>query len=179
MGVIVSGHQAALDENPTDASIAYSVALVARRCTICATTATRSSFSVFVWLEWDEATTMTFGCSEEIAAAIADLLSSCRDEERSHNADYNNQGHLINRWDVVLRRADALSYFLPANDANFINAVRLRYCATEAHSWARGGASASAAAMTSLLWNAQTGEARVVAAEPAAAAAPAHHLCAV
>ncbi|CAN7947631.1 unnamed protein product, partial [Ixodes hexagonus] len=35
----------------------------------------------------------------------------------------------------------------------------LGYCATEAHGWARGGASASAAAMTSLLWNAQTGEA--------------------
>ncbi|KAG0429438.1 hypothetical protein HPB47_023638 [Ixodes persulcatus] len=45
--------------------------------------------------------------------------------------------------------------------------VRLGYCATEAHSWARGGASASAAAMTSLLWNAQTGEARAVAAAPA------------
>ncbi|KAG0415020.1 hypothetical protein HPB47_007825 [Ixodes persulcatus] len=37
--------------------------------------------------------------------------------------------------------------------------VRIGYCAMEAHSWARGGASASAAAMTSLLWNAQTGEA--------------------
>uniref|UniRef100_A0A6B0UQH9 Uncharacterized protein n=1 Tax=Ixodes ricinus TaxID=34613 RepID=A0A6B0UQH9_IXORI len=35
--------------------------------------------------------------------------------------------------------------------------VRLGYCATEADSWARGGASASAAAMTSLLWNVQTG----------------------
>ena len=57
--------------------------------------------------------------------------------------------------------------------------VRLGYCATEAHSWARGGASASAAAMTSLLWNAQTGEARAVAAERAAAAAPARQLCAV
>ncbi|KAG0428833.1 hypothetical protein HPB47_024209 [Ixodes persulcatus] len=52
------------------------------------------------------------------------------------------------------------------------NSVRLGYCATEAHSWARGGASASAAAMTALLWNAQTGEAR-------AAAAPARQLCAV
>ncbi|CAN8028171.1 unnamed protein product [Ixodes persulcatus] len=50
--------------------------------------------------------------------------------------------------------------------------VRLGYCATEAHSWARGGASASAAAMTSLLWNAQTGEAR------ASAAALARQLCA-
>ena len=45
--------------------------------------------------------------------------------------------------------------------------VRLGYCATEAHSWARGGASESAAAMTSLLWNALTGEARAVAAAPA------------
>ncbi|KAG0419098.1 hypothetical protein HPB47_004390 [Ixodes persulcatus] len=52
---------------------------------------------------------------------------------------------------------------------------RLGYFATEAHSWARGGASASAAAMTSLLWNAQTGEA---AAERMAAAAPARQLCA-
>ncbi|KAM7292154.1 hypothetical protein ISCGN_025400 [Ixodes scapularis] len=51
--------------------------------------------------------------------------------------------------------------------------VRLGYCATEAHSWARGGASASAAAMTSLLWNAQTGEAGV------ATAASARQLCAV
>ncbi|KAG0440382.1 hypothetical protein HPB47_016304 [Ixodes persulcatus] len=48
--------------------------------------------------------------------------------------------------------------------------VRLGYCATEAHSWARGGASVSVAAMTSLLWNAQTTEARV-------AAAPARQLC--
>ncbi|KAG0412272.1 hypothetical protein HPB47_010594 [Ixodes persulcatus] len=48
--------------------------------------------------------------------------------------------------------------------------VRLGYCVTEAHSWARGGTSASAAAMTSL-WNAQTAEAR------AAAAAPARHPC--
>ncbi|KAM7314056.1 hypothetical protein ISCGN_003841 [Ixodes scapularis] len=38
--------------------------------------------------------------------------------------------------------------------------VRLGYCGTEADSWARGGASASAAAMTFLLWNLQTGEAR-------------------
>ncbi|KAG0411235.1 hypothetical protein HPB47_011633 [Ixodes persulcatus] len=53
--------------------------------------------------------------------------------------------------------------------------VRLGYCATEAHGWARGGASASAAAMTSLLWNAQTGE----AGEAGAAAAPARQLCAV
>ncbi|KAM7295532.1 hypothetical protein ISCGN_025032 [Ixodes scapularis] len=51
--------------------------------------------------------------------------------------------------------------------------VRLGYCATEAHSWARGGISESAAAMTSLLWNAATGEAG------AAAAAPARQLCAV
>ncbi|KAG0424598.1 hypothetical protein HPB47_028193 [Ixodes persulcatus] len=50
------------------------------------------------------------------------------------------------------------------------------YCATEAHSWARGGASASAAAMTSLLWNAQTAEARAAAAERAAVAAPALQL---
>ncbi|KAG0423810.1 hypothetical protein HPB47_000420 [Ixodes persulcatus] len=56
--------------------------------------------------------------------------------------------------------------------------VRLGYCATEAHSWARGGASASAAAMTSL-WNAQTGEAHALAAERAEAAAPARQLCAV
>ncbi|KAG0428961.1 hypothetical protein HPB47_024102 [Ixodes persulcatus] len=55
----------------------------------------------------------------------------------------------------------------------------LGYCATEVHSWARGGASASAAAMTSLLWNVQTGEALVVVVEPAAAAAPARQLCAV
>ncbi|KAG0423743.1 hypothetical protein HPB47_000529, partial [Ixodes persulcatus] len=48
--------------------------------------------------------------------------------------------------------------------------VRLGYCATEAHSSARGGASASAAAMASLLWNAQTAEAR-------AAVAPARQLC--
>ncbi|EEC01794.1 hypothetical protein IscW_ISCW015860 [Ixodes scapularis] len=51
--------------------------------------------------------------------------------------------------------------------------VRLGYCATEAHSWARGGASASAAAMTSLLWNAQTGEVGVTAA------ALARQLCAM
>ncbi|KAM7292622.1 hypothetical protein ISCGN_025760 [Ixodes scapularis] len=57
--------------------------------------------------------------------------------------------------------------------------VRLGYCATEAHSWARGGTSASAAAMTSLLWNAKTGEVRAVAEEPAAAAAPVRQLCAV
>ncbi|KAG0423379.1 hypothetical protein HPB47_000841 [Ixodes persulcatus] len=57
--------------------------------------------------------------------------------------------------------------------------ARLGYCATEAQGWARGGASASAAAMTTLLWNAETGEARAVAAEPAAAAAPARQLCAV
>ncbi|KAG0416803.1 hypothetical protein HPB47_006117 [Ixodes persulcatus] len=49
--------------------------------------------------------------------------------------------------------------------------VRLGDCATEAHSWARGGASAPAAAMTSLLRNAQSAEAR------AAAAAPARLLC--
>ncbi|KAG0431086.1 hypothetical protein HPB47_022112 [Ixodes persulcatus] len=49
--------------------------------------------------------------------------------------------------------------------------VRLGYCATEAHSWARDGASASTAAMTSLPWNAQTAEAR------AAGAAPARQLC--
>ncbi|KAG0424867.1 hypothetical protein HPB47_027934 [Ixodes persulcatus] len=55
--------------------------------------------------------------------------------------------------------------------------ARLGYCATEAHSWARGGASASAAATTSLLWNAQTAEARAAAAERAAAAAPARQLC--
>ncbi|CAN7985745.1 unnamed protein product [Ixodes pacificus] len=46
--------------------------------------------------------------------------------------------------------------------------VRLGYCATEAHSWARGGASASAAAMTSLLWKAQTGEISAAAAEACA-----------
>ncbi|KAM7305367.1 hypothetical protein ISCGN_015264 [Ixodes scapularis] len=45
--------------------------------------------------------------------------------------------------------------------------VRLGYCATEAHSWARSGASASAAAMTSLLWNAKTGEAGGVGAAAA------------
>ncbi|KAM7304584.1 hypothetical protein ISCGN_014484 [Ixodes scapularis] len=45
--------------------------------------------------------------------------------------------------------------------------VRFGNCATEAHSWARGGPSASAAAMTSLLWNTQTGEARSAAAAPA------------
>ncbi|KAG0425090.1 hypothetical protein HPB47_027720 [Ixodes persulcatus] len=56
--------------------------------------------------------------------------------------------------------------------------VRLCYCATEALSWARGGASASAASMTSLLWNAQTGEACAVAAERAAAVALARQLCA-
>ncbi|KAG0422965.1 hypothetical protein HPB47_001251 [Ixodes persulcatus] len=55
--------------------------------------------------------------------------------------------------------------------------VRLGYCATEAHSWARGGASASAAAMTLLLWNAQTAEARAAVAERAAAAAPARQRC--
>lgn len=36
-------------------------------------------------------------------------------------------------------------------------AYRLGYCATETHSWAHGDASASAAAMTSLFWNAQAG----------------------
>lgn len=57
--------------------------------------------------------------------------------------------------------------------------VRLGYCATEAHSWVRTGTSAAAVAMTSLLWNAQNGDARAEAAERAAVAAPGRQLCVV
>ncbi|KAG0432851.1 hypothetical protein HPB47_020453, partial [Ixodes persulcatus] len=78
----------------------------------------------------------------------------------------------LTKWNVLLAYASSGMWIRRPR-------VRLGYCATEAHSWARGGASASAAAMTSLLWNAQTGEAGAAAAERATAAAPARQLCAV
>ncbi|KAG0424986.1 hypothetical protein HPB47_027829 [Ixodes persulcatus] len=64
------------------------------------------------------------------------------------------------------------------SNLDFASATMKKLCLEAmAHSWARGGASASAAAMTSLLWNAQTGEARAVAAQCAVALA--RQLCAV
>ncbi|KAG0419836.1 hypothetical protein HPB47_003849 [Ixodes persulcatus] len=101
-------------------------------------------------------------------------LPAKQDTSHGDGAD----GHEI---DMALHRAEKCAlpeaHHAPNDGPRY--GVILGYCATDADTWARGGASASAAAMTSLLWNVQTGEARAVPAERAAAASPAHQLCAV
>ncbi|KAG0439749.1 hypothetical protein HPB47_016542 [Ixodes persulcatus] len=89
-------------------------------------------------------------------------------------SSYRDRGHTVSGISPVTHQATTPTVsYIDMYRCGMNPRVRLGYCATKAHSWARGGASASAAATMSLLWNGQTAEAR------AAAVAPARQLCAM